>query len=483
MRRGTRCAASVTAVLLCAALLTQIAPTPARAATPSGRLSPTAMAEWLTTGDQASLLAPQPALPFGARLSTGAQTIAVNDTTRYQTLTGFGAALTDSSAWLLSQLPPPTLQATLASLFGPGGLSIVRVPLGASDFVVGAPYTYDDVAAGAIDPGLADFSIGRDATYLIPLLHAIREINPAVQIVAEPWSAPAWMKTGDSLFGGSLNPTWAATYAQYLVRTLDAYAAAGVAINTLVVQDEPEFSPGDYPGMTLTEAQEASFISQDLGPAMRSAGQDSALLGYDDNWNDTTYPTSLLANRSAASYLAGVGFHCYDGAVTAQTTVHNRDPKAAIWLTECAGGSWSAGFASDLVWETRNLFVGGTRNWATAVLWWNLALDQSGGPHTGGCTDCRGVLTVDPTTGTVTPNVEYWALAQASVATEPGAVRVASTTLGNGNLETTAFRNPNGTDSLLVVNSGTTPRTLQVRDGSLSAPTTLAGGAVATFSW
>jgi len=256
-----------------------------------------------------------------------------------------------------------------------------------------------------------------------------------------------------------------------------------VAINALTVQDEPGFSPSDYPGMTLTEAQEASFVGQDLGPALRQAGLATTVLGYDDNWNDTSYPISLLANRAAGPYLAGMAFHCYAGDVSAQSKVHTRDPRAAIWLTECTGGTWSAGFASDLVWETSNLFVGGTQNWATAVLWWNLALDPAGGPHTGGCTDCRGVLTIDPTTGTVTPNVEYWTLEQAAIATEPGAVRVASTTFGQGNLETTAFRNPDGTDALLVVNTGATARTLQIKDGALSSPVTVAAGAVATFSW
>jgi glucosylceramidase len=250
------------------------------------------------------------------------------------------------------------------------------------------------------------------------------------------------MKTGDSLIGGSLNPSSAAVYAQYLVRTLEAYQADGVPINTLTVQDEPTFSPGDYPGMTLTEPAEAGFVAQDLGPALRSAGLTTAVLGYDDDWNNTSYPTALLANRAAAPYLAGVAFHCYTGNVSAQVSVHDHAPHAAIWLSECTGG-----------------------------------------PHTGGCTDCRGVLTVDPTAGTVTPNVEYWTLAQASLAAQPGAVRIASNTFGNGNLESTAFRNPDDTDALLVVNSGTTPRSLQIRDGSLSTPVSLPGGAVATFSW
>jgi glucosylceramidase len=469
-------------LLMVTAVVAQ-APTWAAGATKRGT---TPVSEWLTTGDQAQLLAPQQVLHFGVPPLATAEIVTVSDTTSYQTLTGFGAAVTDSSAWLLSQLPATTRDATLASLFGPGAITVVRVPLGSSEFVVGPHYSYDDLASGASDPTLARFSIARDETYLIPLLRRIRAINPAVRIVATPWSAPGWMKTSGSLIGGTMNPTWADTYARYLVLTLKAFAADGVRIDALTVQDEPEFSPGDYPGMTLTGPQESDLVGRHLGPALRAAGLAPALLGYDHNWDDSVYPAGLLANRTAAPYLAGVAFHCYAGDPAAQATVHNAAPRAAIWLTECSGGSWSAGFGADLVWETRNLFVGGTRNWASAVLWWNLALDPTGGPHNGGCATCRGVLTVDPAAGTVTPNAEYWTLSQATVATRPGAVRVASSTFGNGDLETTAFRNPDGSHALLVVNSGTTPRTLQIRSAPLSASataTTLAGGSVATFSW
>jgi glucosylceramidase len=474
-----------------------------------GSRTAAAVAEWLTTGDQSSLLAPQPVLHLGAAASPGAQTIAVDDATRYQTLTGFGAALTDSAAWLLSRLPADTRTSTLNRLFaagagssggvgasggggaggrgGPGPLTVVRVPLGSSDFVVGRHYSYDDLpsdaAPGATDPTLSRFSIARDEAYLIPLLRDIRALNPAVRIVASPWSAPGWMKTSGSLVGGTLDGAWSDAYARYLVLTLKAFAADGVPVDALTVQNEPEFSPGDYPGMTLTEPQEAELIAHHLGPELVASGLNVALLGYDHNWEDPTFPASLLANRPSAKYLAGVAFHCNAGDVSAQTKIHNAAPHAAIWLSECSGGSWSAGFAADLVWETRNLFVGGTRNWATAVLWFNLALDPGGGPHNGGCTQCRGMLTVDPATGSVTDNVEYWSLAHAALGAHPGGVRVASSTFGNGNLESTAFRNLDGSHALVVVNSGTTPRTLQIQTRTRTTPATLPGGAVATFIW
>jgi glucosylceramidase len=446
-------------------------------------LPPATIAEWLTTGDQASLLAPQPALRFGAPVVSYAQTITVSDASTYQTMTGFGVLISDSSAWLLAQLPAATRDHLLTSLFGPGGLSVVRIALGSSDYVVGQPYSYDDMPPGGSDPTLARFSIARDESYLIPLLRAVRAIKPSVRILASPWSAPGWMKTSGSLIGGTLNTSSEGVYAEYLVRALQSYAADGVPIDALTVQNEPEYSPADYPGMTLTESQEADLVAQHLGPDLRASAPGTALVGYDHNWSDTTYPASLLADPGAGPYVAGVAFHCYAGDVSAQTLVHNGAPGAAIWFTECSGGSWSAGFAADLVWETRNIFVGAPENWATAVVWSNLALDATGGPRSGGCSGCRGVVTVDPTAGTVTTNVEYWALGQASTALEPGALRVASSTFGNGNLESSAYRNPDGSHALEVVNSGTTPRTFQIQASSRSAPVTLPGGAVATFRW
>jgi len=470
------------AVVTAAVMTTAVVPMTRAAAAPAPPVH-----EWLTTGDQASRLARLPDIGFAPTSPSALQTVSVDDTARFQSIAGFGAALTDSSAWLLSRLPAATLDATLRSLFSPaagGRLSVVRVPLGASDFVVGLPYTYDDQPAGRTDPGLTGFSIARDESYLVPLLRRIRALNPAVKFVASPWSAPAWMKTSGSLVGGTLAAAWEDVYAAYLVRVLKAFAADGVPVDALTVQNEPGWSPPDYPGMTLSEPQEAEFVGRHLGPALRNGRVTVSLLGYDHNW-DPGYPAALLADREAAPYLTGVAFHCYAGDPSAQSTVHGSAPagSAAIWLTECSSGSWSTDFGANLVWGTRNLVVGGTRNWASAVLWWNLALDPAGGPHTGGCAGCLGVLTVDPSTATVTRNVDYWSLAQATVALRPGAVRVGSTTFGGGDLETTAFRNPDGTHGLVIVNSGGSARPVRIQWGSQSASTTVPGGAVATFAW
>lgn len=459
-------------------------------ASPAAAVSGPVAKEWLSTGDGAQTLTPQPTgrfSPLTGRETSIGPSVVVDDALTGQTLTGYGAALTDSSAYLISRLPASRRKSLLNSLFDPDDatgahLSIVRLPLGASDFVVGAPYSYDDMPAGQTDPDLSDFSIARDETYLIPLLREIRSINPDVEVLATPWSAPGWMKNNDSLIGGSLLPADESVYARYLVRTLQSYAAAGVPIQVLSVQNEPENDTTDYPGMVMPEAQEAQFVAQYLGPDLAAAGLHPQLLGYDHNWDDTTYPVQLLQSV-AAPYLSGVGFHCYAGDVSAQSVLHAAAPSAAIWTTECTGGSWATNYGDNLVWNAENMVIGAGLNWSTGVLWWNVALDPSGGPHTGGCVGCQGMVTIDPSTGAVTDNVEYWSAAQAAIAARRGAVRVGSTVVGSDTVAALAWRNPDGSHALVAVNSGSTAASFSIQWDGWSLPATLPAGAVATWSW
>ena len=117
------------------------------------------------------------------------------------------------------------------------------------------------------------------------------------------------------------------------------------------------------------------------------------------------------------------------------------------------------------------------------MLLWNLALDESHGPHLGGCGECRGVVTIDSRTGAVSRNEEYYALAHASRFVRAGARRIESST-GVDSLETVAFRNADdGSKVLIVVNVGRSGRTFAVRSGGRSFRLTLPAGAVATLRW
>ena len=150
---------------------------------------------------------------------------------------GFGGAITDSSATVLYRLSPAARAATMRSLFDPvtgDGLDYLRQPIGASDFVATADYTYDDLPAGQTDYAQKHFSIAHDQAQILPLLRQAEAINPRLQIIASPWSPPAWMKTNDSLIGGRLidDPRIYRSYALYLLKFVQAYRANGVTRRT-----------------------------------------------------------------------------------------------------------------------------------------------------------------------------------------------------------------------------------------------------------
>ena len=399
----------------------------------------------------------------------------------------------------------------MRELFDPStgiGVSFLRQPIGSSDFTAAAEhYTYDDVPAGDTDFGLRNFSIAHDQAQILPLLREAIALNPSLEVIASPWSPPAWMKTTGSLIGGRLidSPAYYKAYARYLTKFVQAYTAAGVPIDFITVQNEPQNrAPKGYPGTDMPVAQEAAVVEA-LGPMLKKASPGTKILGYDHNWAthpddvattpagespETDYPFALLRSK-AAKWLAGTAYHCYYGDPSAQTALHEAFPKKGIWFTECSG-SHSPGdaptkvFHDTLTFHARNITIGATRNWAKSTATWNLVLDANGGPHLGGCDTCTGLLTVQPD-GSVTTNAEYYTVGHLSKFVKRGAVRIASTSFGttgyNGQIQDVAFRNPDGSTALVVHNQNDNPRSFAVAVGDESFDYTLPGGALATFVW
>ncbi|MEV5960647.1 discoidin domain-containing protein [Kribbella sp. NPDC051952] len=480
--------------------------------------SPTAQAHppspqvrvWVTTPDRAELLHERAPVTF-QRGASDRTTITVDPKTSYQTMDGFGASITDSSANVLYQLSPSDREQTLRKLFDPRqgiGVSFLRQPVGSSDFTAAAEhYTYDDVPAGQTDFGLKHFSIAHDQQQVLPLLRRAKQLNPALKVMATPWSPPAWMKTGDSLVGGRLkdDPKVYDAYARYLVKFVQAYAKAGVPVDFLSVQNEPQNrKPSAYPGTDMPVRQEAAVISA-LGPKLKAASPRTKILGYDHNWTthpgdiestppgedpETNYPYKLL-QTPAAKWIAGTALHCYSGDPSKQTDLHNAFPSKGIWFTECSGSHGPTDtppqiFRGTLTWHARTLMLGTTRNWAKSVVNWNIALDSTGGPHLGGCDTCTGLVTLQPD-GSVTTDAEYYTIGHLSKFVKPGAVRIGSTSYGttgwNGQLMSAAFRNPDGSTALLVHNENDDPRSFAVAVGDRTFEYELPGGSIATFTW
>lgn len=436
---------------------------------------------WLTTGDKESLLEKAGPLSFSTGSSSPA-VIEVDTSRQFQTIDGFGYALTGGSADLINgELSAEQRTALLRELFLSDGnnigISYLRVSIGASD-LDDHVFSYCDLPPGKTDPELKNFTLKEDRENLIPLLKEILALNPDIKIMGSPWSAPVWMKTNNLPKGGSLKPEYYDAYARYFVRYIQEMAKEGISIDAITLQNEPE-NPHNTPSMLMTAEEQANFVKNNLGPAFQKEGIKTKIVVFDHNCDHPEYPIAILDDREAGKYIDGSAFHLYIGDINAMSKVHEAHPGKNLYFTE----QWTSGdgeFHGDLRWHVKNLIVGATRNWSRNVLEWNLAADPNFDPHTddGGCTMCMGAVTIGDS---VTRNVSYYIIAHASKFVVPGAVRVASN-ITDG-LHNVAFLNPQGGKVLVVVNDNETEKKFAVRSGNRFIEATLPSGAVGTFVW
>jgi glucosylceramidase len=438
-----------------------------------------------TTSDLSSTLAPQPSARFTSGAATSPLTIAVDDKTRFQVMDGFGASLTDGSAWLLhDRLTPATRKQVMTRLFSPShgiGLSFLRQPIASTD-LSRDHYSFDDMPAGEQDPEMKHFSTKHDDSYVFPIIRDALKLNPAITVMATPWSPPAWMKTKPTMNGGALRDDAMPAYAAYLVRSVQAFKAAGVPVKFLTVQNEPLNETKDYPGTLMQASQAKRLIGDYLGPDLKRAGLNTQVLAYDHNWDHPEYPLEVLDYPAANPFVAGSALHCYGGNVAAQTAIHDRYPAKGVWMTECSGGTWQK--ESPLL-TTAHLLIESTRNWAKAVVLWGVALDTEHNPHAGGCGTCRGLVTVDlkQTPATVTYTGDFYGLGHASQFVRPGATRIDSSDLGRDSLETVAFQNTDGSIALLVLNNKAEAASFDISFHGRTLHASLLPGSLATYSW
>lgn len=177
------------------------------------------------------------------------------------------------------------------------GVSYIRICIGASDMMAETPYTYDDLSSPYnTDFNLDNFTINKDQRFVIPVLKEALQINPALKIMASPWSAPAWMKKSHKLFGGDFNddPAYMEAFAKYLIKFIQAYETEGIPIHSFTVQNEPLLSKDDYPTMVMNVDVMKTFIKSHLGPALRQNNLQTKLLIWDFNWSGEWYPENIL---------------------------------------------------------------------------------------------------------------------------------------------------------------------------------------------
>ncbi len=437
---------------------------------------------WLTNPDKSALLQEQAPLTFTSD-KTGQSSIILDTAERFQTMDGFGFALTGGSAILIEGLRPKERKDLLQELFsikGKGiGISYLRISIGASDLDP-AVFSYDDQPKGQTDPELKQFSIQKDEQYLIPLLHEILAINPQLHILGSPWSAPSWMKDNDTTAAGHLDPQWYKAYATYLVKYIKAMRAHGIRVEAITPQNEP-LNPKNNPSMVMDDTAQDVFIKTSLGPVFKAAGLTTKIIVYDHNCDRPDYPMYILKDPKADPYVSGSAFHLYLGKVEAMSGVHQAYPNKALYFTEIYTAG-SSSFAGDLNWHIANVIIGAPNNWAKNVLEWNLASDPDLNPHTpGGCNTCLGAVTISDSVS-ISRNVAYYIVAHASKFVRSGSVRIGSSTPDH--LVNVAFRTPQGKFVVIVLNNADHAQTFSLGlKGGKAATATLNAGAVGTFEW
>jgi glucosylceramidase len=445
---------------------------------PSSKQSTAAV--WVTLPDQTKLLSKIADIPL-SDTTENSLIIRLDTSITYQPMDGFGYTLTGGSAQLIQQkLSTTERDALMNDLFLQSGIGIsyLRISIGASDLDENV-FSYDDVTTGKTDEDLRHFSLAADTNYLIPTLKQILQLNPHIKLMGSPWSAPAWMKDNHAPKGGRLLPRYCGTYANYLVKYIQAMAREGIALDAITIQNEPEH-PGNMPSMTMTSEEQKEFVKSFLGPAFRTNGISTKIIIYDHNCDHPEYPLNILSDSVARKFIDGTAFHMYLGDIRAMSKVHDAHPDKNIYFTE----QWTSGdgnFGGDLSWHVKNLIVGAPRNWSRTVLEWNLAADENFQPHTndGGCTLCQGAITINSKNGRVSRNVSYYIIAHAAKFVPPGSVRIFSSEVQG--LPNVAFRTPTGKKVLIVLNDTGGEVKFAVGYDNRFGNTSLPVGAVATM--
>ncbi|MFD5322638.1 ricin-type beta-trefoil lectin domain protein [Streptomyces sp. NPDC127092] len=451
---------------------------------------------WLTTtsdsGGRAVTrgLAPQTPIAFGPAGGSANHTITVDETTTYQQFEGGGASITDTTAHLLrgGAVSAATRDEVMRRLFSPTegiGLSFVRNPIGASDLSRPGNVSLDDTCCD-----LSDFGTNGYDTNVRLLTAQAKQLNPTLRVKGVPWSAPGWMKDNGRMDQmGWLKWEYYPLYAQYLVKYVQSYQAAGVKVDYLSVQNEPNCCQAgnptamNYPGMSWNPSGLVEFTKNHVYPAFRAAGLTTRILVHDWNYGDyANFGAAVLDDAGVRDdpLFGGIAWHGYFGDPAVGSQVHARYPSVRQFSTEHSGGTWITNQHD----EDLKDIVTYARNWSSSLVKWSLALNQDMGPHNGGCGTCTGLITVQEggaRAGQVDYTIEYYTTGHLTKFVRPGAYRIAST--DDPALPNVAWRNPDGSKALIAHNGGTSARSVRVDWGGQSFTYTLPARTTATFTW
>ncbi len=459
-------------------------------ASPASAATADSVRWWISSADLKQQLAEQPVLTWQTETSRKAPRIEINPTVTFQTMLGLGSSLEPATCSNLWRMSAADRERTLERLVSPSagiGMNLMRLCIGTPDFTGDPWYSYNDLPPGETDPELKHFSIEKDRTYILPVLKLARAKNPELLFFASPWSPPGWMKNNRTIIGGQLLPRWYPAYAEYFVKFIRAYAAEGIPIYAVTIQNEPgvdraqeKNSKWQYPSCHWTGAQECGFIRDHLGPALRRAGLNTKIWCYDHNYNvkatgddpGLAYPRTILSDPRAAAFVNGVAFHGYAGDPSGMSLFHQEFPTVPIYFTE--GSIFGIKGGVKLIEKLRNH--------AVAYNGWVTILDDQGKPNNGPFDASRTLITLDPKTRQPTEHFDFFLYGQFMKFIQRGAVRVNSTA-GSRNFANVAFRNPDGAIVLVVVNPTAQRKLFTLAWDGRTVTVALTARSVATLVW
>jgi len=376
----------------------------------------------------------------------------LDDTTTYQEMIGFGGAFTESAAYNLGRISKEKRMEAIKAYFDKEeglGYNIGRVSIHGCDFSLSS-YTYIEEG----DAELKTFDISRDRTYVIPLIKDAEEVaGEKIELLASPWSPPAFMKDNNSMiYGGKLLPEYYQAWANYYVKFIDEYRKEGLTMWGLTVQNEPA-AVQRWDSCIYSAEEERDFVKNYLGPTLQnSPASDVKILIWDHNRDIMVERVqTVLEDPEAAKYVWGSGFHWYgDESFENVGTVHNMFPDKGLLFTEgCQEGgvhwdSWKTGER-----YARNM-IGDFNNWCQGYIDWNLFLDNTGGPnHVNNLCDAPIIVDVFPQN--LIKQSSYYYVGHFSKYVRPGAKRI-GLIHSHDTLQASAFKNVDGTMVFVVLN-------------------------------
>ena len=378
---------------------------------------------YVTTGTMSKLMMRETSLEFVDYDDSSYNTMVTVDVeNKHQNFYGYGASLTHSSAYLLMQEGAEEVRKEMLNeLFGADGarFNFVRVPIGASDYIEGSEFfsCCDLANTEDEDMELKAFNLDHDKN-IIAVLKEIVAINPDVNVIAVPWSAPAWMKTSKKLTSGSLEEKYESVFADYLVKFINEYKKEGIAVTYVSLVNEPLMSYSTYP-MMFMDGYQAARIIKDLGPKLENLDHDVKIMSWDHNVNNLGwYLEELYGDQEAYKYIAGTAFHGYSGDYTvACDELLELYPDKELYLTEITEHSGSNDFARNLAYAAQNVTIAPVNKGSSAGMFWNYVLRSDGTPtpvyHSN---VCYGVMDMNIVDGefVYNKNSAYYAMAHIS---------------------------------------------------------------------